>query len=80
MRCAARVSVRTALFYRPPCRGYRNPEFFAKMVEHMEIDQYGTAFDPAVGGVGAGTLLALWERPGRRGGWGGGGFGLREGE
>ena len=29
-------------------RGYRNPEFFAKMVEHLEIDQYGTAFAPEV--------------------------------
>jgi hypothetical protein len=32
-------------------RGYRNPEFFAKMVEHMEIQQYGTAFDPEVRAV-----------------------------
>lgn len=31
-------------------RGYRNPEFFAKMVEHLEIDQYGTSFAPEVGG------------------------------
>lgn len=30
------------------CRGYRNPEFFAKMVEHLEIDQYGTSFAPDV--------------------------------
>lgn len=30
------------------CRGYRNPEFFAKMVEHLEIDQYGTSFAPEV--------------------------------
>ncbi len=30
-------------------RGYRNPEFFAKMVEHLEIDQYGTSFAPEVG-------------------------------
>ncbi|KAI7842049.1 hypothetical protein COHA_004248 [Chlorella ohadii] len=29
-------------------RGYRNPEFFAKMVEHLEIDQYGTSFAPEV--------------------------------
>ncbi|KAL4428668.1 hypothetical protein ABPG77_009774 [Micractinium sp. CCAP 211/92] len=29
-------------------RGYRNPEFFAKMVEHLEIDQYGTSFAPDV--------------------------------
>lgn len=30
------------------CRGYRNPEFFAKMVEHLEIQQYGTSFAPEV--------------------------------
>lgn len=29
-------------------RGYRNPEFFSKMVEHLEIEQYGTAFAPEV--------------------------------
>lgn len=30
------------------CRGYRNPEFFAKMVDFLEIQQYGTSFPPDV--------------------------------
>lgn len=29
-------------------RDYRNPEFFSKMVEYWEIDQYGTAFNSEV--------------------------------
>lgn len=32
-------------------RGYRNPEFFRKMVEHLEIDEIGSSFAPEVGGV-----------------------------
>lgn len=30
-------------------RGYRNPEFFRKMVEHYEINQYGSCFPSEVG-------------------------------
>lgn len=29
-------------------RGYRNPEFFRKMVEHLEIDEYGSSFPAEV--------------------------------
>ncbi len=29
-------------------RGYRNPSFLQKMVEHHEIDQYGSAFSKDV--------------------------------
>jgi hypothetical protein len=49
-------------------RDYRNPEFFRKMVEYWEIDEYGTCFPPSVfdpGGLPmedrADALRAEWE-------------------
>ena len=48
-------------------RSYRNPEFFRKMVEYLEIDEYGSNFRPEVGaenfrpqdGGGRGSLSGL---------------------